>query len=84
MIIMIKVIPNSRKNEIVEFVNEVLKVRIKALPDKGKANEELIAFLSEELSIPKSKVQILSGHASRLKKVEIQIDSSLVSKLFSC
>ncbi len=77
MIVMIKVIPNAQKNEIVEFVNLVLKVRVKAPPDKGKANEGLVWLLSEKLSVPKSQIQILSGHASRLKKVEIQADIEL-------
>lgn len=83
MILMVKVVPNSQKNEIVGFADSILKVRIKAPPDKGKANEELIDFLSEQLSISKSKIQILSGHSSRLKKVEIQADASAVNELFS-
>lgn len=71
---MVKVIPNARKNERVEFAGGALKVRIKAPPDKGKANEALIEFLSGEFSVPKSQIRILSGHSSRLKKVEIQAD----------
>lgn len=82
MIIMVKVVPNAQKNELIEFVDSVLKVRVKAPPDKGKANEELIEFLSQEFSIPKSKIQILSGHSSRLKKIEIQADIRLEDACF--
>ena len=71
MILTVKVIPNARKNEIVESRDGILKVRIHAPPDKGKANDELIAFLSEHFSVPKTKIHILSGHSSRLKKVQI-------------
>lgn len=70
MIVTVKVIPGSRKNSL-EMHEGVLKVKIKAPPDKGKANEELIEFLSESFSIPKSEICILSGHTSKLKKVKL-------------
>lgn len=70
-VLTVKVLPNSSKNAIVGFQGEVLKVKIKAPPDKGKANEELIEFLAESLGIAKSRIRIVHGQASRLKKVEI-------------
>ena len=42
----IKVTPNAGRNEITGFKDGVLQVRIAAPPDKGKANKELIDFLS--------------------------------------
>lgn len=74
MILMVKVTPNARKNSNEGFHDGILKVRIHAPPDKGKANETLIEFLSETFSIPKSRIRILSGHTSRLKKIEIEGD----------
>ena len=57
----IKVIPKSPKNEVTEIMKdesgeETIKIRIKAIPEKGKANTELIKFLSQELAIPKSNI----------------------------
>lgn len=72
MIFKVKVIPNARKNEIVAFQDEILKIRIHAPPDQGRANEELIEFLSEIFSVPKNNIEILSGHISRLKRLEIE------------
>lgn len=72
MIIKVKIIPNAHKNSIESFQEETLKIKIKAPPDKGKANEELIKFLSETFYIAKSDIRIISGHSSRLKKIEIQ------------
>lgn len=66
-----KVIPNAHKNSVEGFSGDVLKVRINAPPDKGKANDVLIELLAEHFSVSKSCVRILSGHTSRLKKVEI-------------
>ena len=79
MIIFIKVVPNSHKNSIEEFQDNIWKVRIQAPADKGKANEELIKFLSSLLGLPKNEIRILSGHSSRLKKIEID-DALLVGK----
>jgi uncharacterized protein (TIGR00251 family) len=72
MIIKVKIIPNAHKNSIEGFQEDTLKIKIKAPPDKGKANEELIDFLSDIFSIAKSQIRIISGHSSRLKKIEIQ------------
>jgi|EndMetStandDraft_9_1072997.scaffolds.fasta_scaffold498377_1 uncharacterized protein (TIGR00251 family) len=74
MILQVKVIPNSRKSCLESFQGDVLKVRIKAPPINGKANAELIEFLSEVLRLSKTKIRILSGQTSRLKKLEIDGD----------
>lgn len=68
----VKIIPRSRTNAIAGYDNHVLKIKIKALPEKGKANKELIRFLSKMLHIPKSSIKIKSGMASRQKTIEIQ------------
>ncbi|MBI2743620.1 MAG: YggU family protein [Chlamydiales bacterium] len=72
MILMVKVTPNSRKNSIEGYQGDVLRVKIKAPPDKGKANEELIEFLAETFKISKSQITLISGHSSRLKKLKIE------------
>lgn len=72
MILTVKVIPRARKNEIVGYENGVLKVRLKAVPEKGEANEELIDFLAEELELPKSSLTLVRGHTSRIKHVKIE------------
>jgi uncharacterized protein len=71
MKITVKVIPNAHKNAVEGFSDGVLKVRINAPPDKGKANDALIELLSIHFSVPKSRIHILSGKTSRIKKIEI-------------
>ena len=44
-----------------------MQVRIGAPPDKGKANKELVDFLSEKLGVKKSGVLIIKGQTSRNK-----------------
>lgn len=76
-ILLVKVIPNSHKNCFDGLHAGRLRVRIQAPADKGKANEMLIAFLAEAFAIPKSHIRVVSGHASRLKKLEIDADVDL-------
>ena len=70
--IKIKVTPNARKNEILSFEGDILKCKIKGSSEKGTANEDLIEFISSEFKVPKSNMSILSGHTSRLKKLNIE------------
>ena len=49
----------------------VLKARVRAVPEKGKANIALIALMAKWLGVPKSRVEIVAGGASRLKQLAI-------------
>ncbi|MBC8792456.1 MAG: hypothetical protein C6Y20_12725 [Tagaea sp. CACIAM 22H2] len=49
----------------------VLKVRVRARPIEGQANEALVKFLAHALDLPKSAVVLARGSQSRLKMVEI-------------
>ena len=66
-----QVYPNAAKNEVVDFIDGVLRVKVAAPPVKGKANKELIAFLSRVLSVEKSSISIAKGHTSRRKVIAI-------------
>lgn len=55
-----------------------LKVSINAVPEDGKANKELIAFLAKSWKLPKSALSILSGHTSRLKIILIEGDGKQI------
>jgi uncharacterized protein (TIGR00251 family) len=72
VIIKVKVIPKSKHNQIVGYENDTLKIKINAPLEKQKANKELIYFLAKTLSISVSNITILSGRASRIKKIQIE------------
>ncbi len=63
--------PGATRNAVVSFVNGAWHVKVAAAPAKGKANRELIAFLSEALGVSKARVNILSGHTTRRKVLAI-------------
>lgn len=50
---------------------EFLKINIVSVPEKGKANQELIGWLSKKLKIAKSDITIVSGELDRYKKLMI-------------
>lgn len=71
-LIKVRVIPRAPKNEVVKtMAGDILKIKLKAPPVDGKANEELIKFLSEEFKIAKSKIEIVKGKKGRNKVIEI-------------
>ena len=53
-----------------------LIVRVRAVPENGKANKALTDLLSKTLGISKRDVSVIKGHTSRLKTVSIQTDEN--------
>ena len=72
IILKIKAVPNSSKNEICGTLDDALKVKIKAPAVENKANEELIKFLSKQWKIPKSDITFKAGSTSKLKTLYIE------------
>jgi len=69
--ISVHVNPNAGQNKVVGFQDGLLKVMIAAPPIKGKANQELLRFLSDLLGISKSNLAIEKGETSKKKTVAI-------------
>lgn len=63
--------PGAKKTEIAGLHGDTLKIRLAAPPVDGKANECLIAFLAEELEVPRAQVGLASGATSRRKRLQI-------------
>jgi uncharacterized protein (TIGR00251 family) len=63
--------PRASKNEITRMENGGLKIRLTAPPVDGAANEALVRFLADTLSVSRSQVEIVSGQTSRDKIVRI-------------
>lgn len=72
MIFQVKVIPKSSKTELVGYLADgTWKVKVAAPPEKGKANRALCEFLAEKLGVAKSKVRIVAGETSSLKRISV-------------
>ena len=54
----------------------VLKLRVRAVPEAGEANDALLRLLAKSLRLPSSAVALESGATARLKIVRIAGESS--------
>jgi uncharacterized protein (TIGR00251 family) len=72
VLIDVKVIPRAGKSEIAGFMSDgSLKARVAAVPEKGKANEELRDLLSGYFGVAKNKVEVVLGQTSQHKRVRV-------------
>ncbi len=69
----IKVITKSEATRIVGKMDDgTVKIRVAAVPEKNKANAELIKFLAKTFKVDKSRIKILAGETSHKKIIEIK------------
>ena len=85
LLLSLKVVPNAGSTQIKDVVKdaegkEFLRVLVSCVPEKGKANKEVIKLLSKELKLPKSAFSIAVGETSHYKKILIDTQSSDVIK----
>lgn len=69
--IRVRVAPGSRADAVIGPHAGALKVSVTAPPERGKANHAVAAVISEALKIPSGRIEVISGHASRDKTIEI-------------
>jgi len=67
----VKVEPRSSRRMVAGLHGDALKIKLTSAPVEGKANEELIEFLSDLLGVKKSSIKILQGQSSKQKLVEV-------------
>ena len=72
VMIEVKIIPNSRENKLDSIHDRKLKIRINAAPEDGKANKEMIKFLSKLFDCKKSEIKILRGETTQEKLILIK------------
>lgn len=56
-----------------QMADGTIKIAIAAVPEKGKANQELLRYLSEELGYSVSCFRIVSGLTSPLKVISLDV-----------
>src|SRR4051794_36444732 len=68
----VRVVPRASKSEFAGEHGGALKVRVAAPPVEGAANEELTPFLSKQFGVAARDVEVISGHASKTKRVRVR------------
>jgi len=71
VVFLVKVVPGSSRTGVSGMLNGMVKVKISAAPEKGKANQCLIEFLAKKLGVKKNAISVISGRTNPIKKVEV-------------
>lgn len=85
VILPVRLTPKSGRDEIVgieAFGEEaVLKARVRAAPEAGRANDALERLIAHWLKVPPSSVSVTQGGKSRSKQVLIEGDAGTLARL---
>ncbi|MBN2736501.1 MAG: DUF167 domain-containing protein [Spirochaetales bacterium] len=71
----VKAQPGSQQNSISGIRNDELLIRLKAQPEKGKANDELIKFLSKTLGLTRAEIRLVRGDTARHKTMALPLEA---------
>jgi uncharacterized protein len=71
VLIGVAVTPGARRDEVIGWAADELRIRLRAPPEGGRANQALRRLLAEKLDIPPSAVEIAAGATSRRKRLRI-------------
>lgn len=66
-----RITPGSSKTALCGLFDGMLKIKVAAPPQKGKANQCLVEFLAKQLGVKKNAIHIVSGQTSRIKRLHI-------------
>ena len=64
--------PRAARSDLAGIHNGRLKIRLAAPPVDGAANEELVLFLARLLEVPRSRISLVAGEASKHKLVRVE------------
>ena len=67
----VKVVASSSRTAVAGQLDGMLKIKVAAPPEKGKANQAIIKFLAEKLGVKRKQVVIASGLTSTIKQIQI-------------
>ncbi len=73
MRILVNVVPNSKKVEVIKIDENNYRIKVDVPASKNKANKRLIEILSKHFAVPKSSILILRGKKNRNKIIEINL-----------
>ena len=67
----LRIVPNAKRDEVIGEYGDAVKIKVAAPAVEGKANEALLEFIAEKLSLHRREIALISGEKSRDKLVEI-------------
>jgi hypothetical protein len=86
-ILHVRVKPNAKSSRLLGRHGDAIKIAIRAAPERGRANAEVIAILSKALQVPATALELLAGATSPDKRIRIhgldaaQVDQRITAAL---
>ncbi len=82
-VLRLRLTPNSSRDQVEGLIkladgNCVLKVRVRAVPEKGKANKSVVKLIAKSLGLAPSKLLLASGSKDRNKEILIADESDQI------
>lgn len=72
VIFKVRVQPRAAKNQVSGLLDDAVKIRLTAPPVDGEANKALLEFVAKLFKVPKSNVELVSGHTGRNKMIRVE------------
>ncbi len=67
----LKVTPSASRDAVVGWQGDVLRVRVRAPAQRGKANDAVLRLLADALGVERRRLRIVRGETSRQKVVSV-------------
>lgn len=87
VVVPVRLTPKSARDDIVGVVafdgQPVLKARVRALPEDGRANAAVQKLIAKWLGVPQSSVKVIQGGKSRLKQIAVDGDGAALTTLIA-
>ena len=74
MLVKVRVIPNAARSEVVGWVDDVLKIKVRAVPEDGKANKAVCELIAGIAGCRARQLTIQSGEKSRVKLLDVPVE----------
>jgi uncharacterized protein (TIGR00251 family) len=71
VVFLTKIVPGSSRTCVCGLLGGMLKIKVSAQPEKGKANQNLIEFLAKQLGVKKNAISIISGQTNPIKQIQV-------------
>jgi uncharacterized protein (TIGR00251 family) len=76
-----RIVPGSSRTAVCGLFDGMLKIKVSAPPEKGKANRCLVEFLAKQLGVKKNAIHLVSGQTNRVKRLQVSgISSAMLLK----
>jgi uncharacterized protein (TIGR00251 family) len=71
-VLVVRVTPRAGRDEIAGWQGDELRVRLRAPPVDGRANEALVRLLALSLGVPPSSIELVTGATARIKRLRVE------------